>query len=302
MKIRTLAYAIKQGFKSMRRNRMFTLASIGTIMACLFLFGIFYFIIVNFQYMIKTAETNVGVTVFFDEGITEDNINNIKIQIKERPEVEEVNYISAEEAWNAFKKEYFKDEKELTDTFAEDNPLENSSSLEIYLNDVSKQPSLVKHIESIQGVRQVNSSDTTATSLSNINMLVGYISVAIIIILIAVSVFLISTTVTMGISVRKDEISIMKLIGATDFFIRAPFIVEGVAIGIIGATLPLVGLYFIYNKVISYISEKFNVLSGILTFLDINVVFSALIPISFLIGVGIGFFGSVLTVRKHLRV
>lgn len=302
MKIRTLIYAIKQGFKSMHRNKMFTLASIGTITACLFLFGIFYFIIVNFQHMIKTAETNVGVTVFFQEGITEEEIDTLEVQIKTRPEVSEMNYISAEEAWNAFKKEYFKNETELTDTFAEDNPLENSASFEIYLNDVSKQSSLVKYIESLEGVRQVNSSDTTATSLTNINMLVGYISVAIIIILIAVSVFLISTTVTMGIAVRKDEISIMKLIGATDFFIRAPFIVEGVAIGLIGAALPVMGLYFIYNKVISYISMKFNVLSGILTFLDIHVVFSALVPISFLIGVGIGFFGSMLTVRKHLRV
>lgn len=302
MKIRTLTYAIKQGLKNIKRNRMFSLASVGTIMACLFLFGIFYFIIVNFQHMIKTAETSVGVTVFFDEGINDEQITLIGDKIKERAEVSEINFISAEEAWEDFKKEYFKGEDELTDTFANDNPLANSASYEIYLNDVSMQPSLVNYIEAIDGVRQVNSSDTTATSLSNINILVGYISVAIIIILIAVSVFLISTTVTMGISIRKEEISIMKLIGATDFFIRSPFIVEGIIIGLIGATLPLVGLYFIYNKAISFISAKFNVLSGILTFLDVKIVFSTLIPISMLIGVGIGFFGSFLTVRKHLRV
>lgn len=302
MKIRTLTYAIKQGLKNIKRNRMFSLASVGTIMACLFLFGIFYFIIVNFQHMIKTAETSVGVTVFFDEGISQEQITLIGDKIKERTEVSKINFISAEEAWENFKDEYFKGEEDLTDTFADDNPLADSASYEIYLNDVSMQPSLVKYVNAIDGVRQVNSSDTTATSLSNINILVGYISVAIIIILIAVSVFLISTTVTMGISVRKDEISIMKLIGATDFFIRSPFIVEGIIIGLIGATLPLIGLYFIYNKAISYISEKFNVLSGILSFLDVNIVFSTLIPISMLIGVGIGFFGSFLTVRKHLRV
>lgn len=271
-------------------------------MACLFLFGIFYFIITNFQYMIKTAETSVGVTVFFEDGIKEDEIVDIGDKIKLRAEVKEINFISAEEAWEEFKQEYFKGEADLTDTFANDNPLANSASYEIYLNDVSMQASLVKYIKAIEGVRQVNSSDATATSLSNINILVGYISAAILIILIAVSIFLISTTVTMGISIRKDEIAIMKLIGATDFFIRSPFIVEGVLIGLIGAILPLVGLYFIYNRAISYISEKFNVLSGILTFLDVNLVFSSLIPISLLIGVGIGFFGSFLTVRKHLRV
>lgn len=302
MKIRTLTYAIKQGLKNIKRNRMFSLASVGTIMACLFLFGIFYFIITNFQHMIKTAETSVGITVFFEEGINEDEITVIGDKIKKRAEVSEVNFVSAEKAWEDFKSEYFKGEKELTDTFANDNPLANSASFEVYLNDVSMQPSLVKHIEAIDGVRQVNSSDTTATSLSNINILVGYISVAIIVILIAVSVFLISTTVTMGISIRKDEIAIMKLIGATDFFIRSPFIVEGIIIGLMGATLPLIGLYFIYNKAISFISVKFNVLNGILTFLDVKIVFSTLIPISMLIGVGIGFFGSFLTVRKHLRV
>lgn len=302
MKIRTLTYAIKQGFKNLKRNQMFSLASVGTIMACLFLFGIFYFIITNFQHMIKTAETSVGITVFFDEGINEEEITAIGDKIKKRAEVSEVNFVSAEKAWEEFKSEYFKGEKELTDTFANDNPLANSASFEVYLNDVSMQPSLVKHIEAIDGVRQVNSSDTTATSLSNINILVGYISVAIIVILIAVSVFLISTTVTMGISIRKDEIAIMKLIGATDFFIRSPFIVEGIIIGLMGATLPLIGLYFIYNKAISFISVKFNVLSGILTFLDVKIVFSTLIPISMLIGVGIGFFGSFLTVRKHLKV
>ncbi|MEG2775498.1 MAG: FtsX-like permease family protein, partial [Acetivibrio sp.] len=127
------------------------------------------------------------------------------------------------------------------------------------------------------------------------------ISATIMIILLAVAVFLISTTVTMGISVRKDEIAIMRLVGATDFFIRSPFIVEGIAMGIIGTILPLGILYLIYNSVISYIQSRFQMLSGLLTFLDVNIVFRTLVPISLGIGVGIGFIGSFLTVRKHLR-
>lgn len=302
MRIRTLTYSIKQGLKNIYRNRLFSLASIGTIMACLFLFGIFYFIIANFQYMVKTAETSVGLTVFFEEGISQEQIDEIGGAIKKRAEVEEINYITAEEAWENYKKEVFKDAEELVETFAEDNPLEGADSYEVYLNDVSMQPKLIDYITSLDGVRKIKSSDMTASSLSSINVLVGYISGAIIIILVAVAVFLISTTVTMGISVRKDEISIMRLIGATDFFIRSPFIVEGVLIGMIGAMLPLLGLYFIYNRVISYISVKFSILSGILVFLDVGKIFALLIPLSLLIGVGIGFFGSFLTVRKHLRI
>jgi cell division transport system permease protein len=131
--------------------------------------------------------------------------------------------------------------------------------------------------------------------------LVGYVSAAIIIILLAVAVFLISNTVTMGIAIRKEEISIMKLIGATDSFIRAPFIIEGIIIGIIGALLPIGGLYFIYHKVITYITQKYINIFHSFEFLDVGDIFTKLIPISLLIGIGIGFIGSSMTVRKHLK-
>ncbi len=302
MKVSTLSYSMKQGVKNIKRNKMFSLASIGTIMACIFLFGIFYAIVANFQYMVKSAETSVNVTVFFDDGISQEQIDKIGEQIKKRVEVSEVKFISAEEAWEKFKKEYFKDMDELLVGFNEDNPLQDSASYEIYLNDVAMQPTLVKYLEHLEGIRQVNSSEATATGLEKINLLVAYISMAIIIILLAVAVFLISNTVTIGITVRKEEISIMKLIGATDFFVKAPFIVEGVIIGIVGSIIPVILLYFVYNKVIDYVSTKFNILSGILTFLPDIEVFKILLPVSLVIGIGIGFFGSFITIRKHLRV
>ncbi len=298
----TIGYSLKQGLKNIYRNRMFSLASIGTMTACLFMFGIFYFILSNFQYMIHNAETSVAVTVFFDEGITQEQITAIGEQINSREEVESYTFISAEEAWENFKEEVFKDQEDLEESFGEDNPLADSASYQIYLNDISKQSQLVNYLEKMDGVRQVNSSDTTASSLTSFNTLVAYVSAAVIIILLAVAVFLINTTVAMGISVRKDEISIMRLIGATDFLVRAPFIVEGIVIGLVGAAIPLVILYFIYNHVVEYISTRFSLLSNILTFLSVEEVFAALVPISLLLGIGIGFLGSFMTVRKHLRV
>lgn len=297
----TFFYSIKQGVKNIHRNRMFSLASMGTITACLFMFGIFYFLLSNFQFMIKNAENSVGVTVFFEPGVEQAGINAIGDILAARPEVEKMEFVSAEEAWERFKADNFQGEENLEASFGEDNPLADSASYEIYLNDISKQSDFVKYAKTIDGVRQVNSSDTTAESLSSFNVLVGYISAAIIIILLAVAIFLISTTVATGISVRKDEISIMRLIGATDYFIRAPFIVEGILIGFAGAAAPLIGLYFIYNKVIFYVQDKFGILSNILTFLDAETVFKSLIPISLSIGIGIGFIGSYVTVRKHLR-
>ena len=298
MRINSFFYTIGQGFKNLGRNKWYTLASIATITACLFLFGLFYAIITNFQNVVKTAEEGVSVTVFFNEGTTEDEILAIKSDLEKRTEVREIQYVSADEAWEGFKEEYL---GEYADGFTE-NPLADSANLQIYLNDVSMQPALVTYIESITSVREVNRSEVTATTLSGLNLLIAYVSAGIIIVLLLVSIFLISNTVTMGIAVRKDEINIMKYIGATDFFVRAPFVVEGILIGLIGSAIPLIIIYFVYTHVITYVVSRFTMLSSLLNFLPVETVFNSLIPISLLIGIGIGFFGSFITVRKHLHV
>ena len=298
MRISSFFYTIGQGFKNLGRNKWYTLASVATISACLFLFGIFYSIITNFQNVVKTAEEGVSVTVFFKEGVAEEQILAVKSDLEKRTEVRKIDYISAEAAWESFKTEYL---GEYADGFTE-NPLAQSANLQIYLSDVSMQAALVTYIESIDVVRIVNRSEVTANTLSGMNKLIAYISAGIIIILLLVSVFLISNTVTMGIAVRKDEINIMKYIGATDFFVRAPFVVEGILIGIIGSLIPLVMIFFVYTKSISYVKTRFAVLSSLLNFLPVEIVYNKLLPISLIIGIGIGFFGSFITVRKHLHV
>lgn len=298
MRISTFFYTIKQGFINIFRNKWFSLASIATISACLFLFGLFYSILMNVQNIVKTAQEGVSVTVFFDEGISDDRIQQIGEEIQKRPEVSKINFISADEAWDSFKEEYL---GEYADGFTE-NPLENSASYEIYLNDVSMQPALVSFLEGLDGIREVNRSEITAASLTGINALIAYASIGIIAILFAVSIFLISNTVTIGISVRKEEISIMKYIGATDFFVRSPFVIEGMLIGAIGALIPMGIIYSVYNEVIGYIVGKFSNLSKLLAFLPVNEIFAKLLPGSLIMGIGIGFLGSIITVRKHLRV
>ncbi|MBO6242608.1 MAG: permease-like cell division protein FtsX [Butyrivibrio sp.] len=298
MRISSFFYTIGQGFKNLGRNKWYTLASIATISACLFLFGLFYSIITNFENVVKTAEEGVSVTVFFNEGTSEEQILAVKSDLEQRAEVREIVYVSADDAWEDFKEEYL---GEYADGFTE-NPLADSANLQIYLNDVSLQGALVTYIESIDVVREVNRSEVTANTLSGLNVLIAYISAGIIIILLLVSIFLISNTVTMGIAVRKDEINIMKYIGATDFFVRAPFVVEGIIIGIIGSIIPLVIIYFVYTNAIAYVVSRFTMLSTLLNFLPVSIVYNKLVPISLAIGIGIGFFGSFTTVRKHLHV
>lgn len=318
MRISTLGYVGKQGVKNIGRNKMFSIASIATMAACIFLFGLFFSIILNFRYIVQTAEEGVAITVFFDEDATEQQIDDIGEALRGREDVSEVQYISEEEAWDSFKDEYFKDNPELAEGFKEDNPLAGSSNYAVYMKTVDEddtagvikqsrslsetQKDLVKFAQGLDGVRKVNKSDIVANTLSSVNMLVAYVSAAIILILFGVAIFLISNTVTMGITVRKEEIAIMKYIGAKDFVVRSPFVIEGLLMGIVGALIPLALLYGLYEKAVAYILEKFSILQNIIEFLPVGEVYRYLLPIGVLLGVGIGFIGSFFTVRKHLKV
>lgn len=284
---------------------MFSAASIATMTACIFLFGLFFSLLINFRYIVKNAEEGVAVTVLFDEGVDQATINSIGEQIKAYKGVTKVEYVSAEEAWDEWSKQYFGDtelESEMAEGFKNDNPLANSSSYSVYVDKIEHQDALVKYIEGLDGVREVNQLKGATQTLSSFNTLLTYISVAIILILLCVAVFLISNTVAIGISIRKEEIGIMKLIGATNFFVRAPFLIEGMIIGLIGAIIPLVLLFVMYKKVIEYVLTKFSMLSSVVQFMSVTQVFEVLTPVALILGMGIGLFGSVITIRKHLRV
>lgn len=315
MKISTLLYTFRQGFVNIFRNKWYSLASIATISACLFLFGLFYAIVANFQSIVMKAEEGVSVTVFFHNeydkcaskgevhtATTDQRLEEIGQMIANRVEVSEVVYISDDEAWANYVADNFKENAEDYLAGFPENPLEGEYSYEAFLSDVSMQEALVNWLYSIPEVRIVYYSELTASTLSGVNLLIAYVSVGIIVILLAVSIFLISNTVAIGISVRSTEINIMKYIGATDFFVRAPFVLEGIIIGLLGAAIPLGLIKALYNYVLAYIVERFEVLSSFLNFLTTEQVFGVLTPVSFLVGAGIGFMGSISTVRKHLQV
>lgn len=302
MRISTFFYTIKQGLVNIWKNKMFSLVSIATMTACIFLFGLFYMIVTNFQSMVREAEEGVAITVLFDEGISEQRIEEIGELIDERVEVSHYDYTSADEAWDSFKEVYFDGNEAAAESFAGDNPLANSASYSIYMNDISMQDTLVTYLESIDGVREVKKSEMVVNTLTDFNSLIGYSSAGIILILLGVAVFLISNTITVAIAVRREEIAIMKLIGATDYFVRAPFVVEGIVIGAIGAAIPLGILYVLYEKIIVYITDKFTFIGSMMNFLSAEEVFGTLVPIALILGVGIGFIGSKITIRKHLKV
>ena len=287
---------------------MFSLASVATMSACIFLFGLFFALVMNFTYLVRNVESNVGITVFFEENLDQASINAIGEQIRSRTDlVTECRYVSAPEAWDEFAADYFEGYEEAGEDFREsmvaDNPLANSAHYEVYVNAVENQSQMVEYIQGLEGVREVNRSEQASITLSMVNRLISIVSVVIIAILLVVSVFLISNTVAMGISVRKEEIGIMKLIGATNAFVRLPFILEGILIGLVGAVIPLTLLYFLYNQAVQYILARFSILNEFMNgLIPVNNIFRVLLPAGIILGMGIGFVGSMVTIRKHLKV
>lgn len=252
----------------------------------------------------KNLETSVGVTVFFKDGVTEERILEIRDTVELRDEVASVTYVSEDEAWNQFKEQYYfpdGDEGILTN-LDEDNPLTGMANLEISLSDASQQSDLVTYLESFEEVDHVNSLDSVAASFADISRLVSYVALAIILILILVAIFLISNTVRIGIAVRREEIAIMKYIGATDIFVRGPFLVEGIVIGLVGSLIPVAIIRFLYVEVVQFVTGQFPVMNVLMNFVPVQRIFIILLPVSLVIGLGIGFIGSYITLRKHIRV
>ena len=302
MRISTFWYCLKQGIINICRNILFSLASIATISACIFLFCLFFALIANVQNVAKTAETTVGITVFFDEDMPEEQILAAGDGIRGWEEVREAQYISAAQAWENFKTDYFEGMEELAEGFADDNPLSGSASYEIFLNNIEEQDKIVERLEGMEGVRKVRYSSTAVAGLTSAGKMVGAMSAVIICVLLAVAVFLISNTISVAAAFRRRENEIMRLIGATNYMIRAPFVVEGVLLGALGAAVPLAGMYVLYQRAVIYIGEHYQMLTGMFEPIPLGNIFPYMAATAGCLGVGIGFFVSYFTIHRHLKV
>lgn len=290
--------AIKGGFSHLFRNKWYSLASVLTVSVCLFLFGMFYTILADLQETLRAAQGEVSVIVFFEEGTTEEDILAFKGKLEKREDTSQVVYTSADQAWADFSQSYLGDKGESFKT----NPLKNSASLQIYMEDLGAQADLVAYLENQSLVRSVKYSKAAADSLFGAGSLLTMSAAGVVGILLAVSVFLISMTITVGIVSRKEEIEILKYIGASDFFVCGPYVVEGLLIGLTGAALPLGIVWYVYDRAVLYIGQNFTLVYSLMRFLPAETVFRVLVPVSLGLGMGIGLAGSLLTIRKHLKV
>ncbi|ONI48123.1 hypothetical protein AN643_03210 [Candidatus Epulonipiscioides saccharophilum] len=289
-----LSYLLGEGIRGLFKNRMMTFASIATIALSLLTLGISYSIATNFEYLIAQIEEKIGISVYLDDVFTEKNIVDLQETIKNIKYVKEVSYISKDVALKTFAG----DDILLYEEFKEDNPL--PASFEIKPTDVQFQRAVVSQLEKM-GLDATYFSTETQIFLS-LNAYIQRFSLLFIVILIIISLLLITNTIRLTVFVRKKEIEIMKFLGATDNFIRTPFIIEGILIGIIGAVIPSIFIYCIYDIAAEKLLLALSELVGGLILQDIDLIITWLLPVYFSLAISISVVGSCIAISKYLRV
>ncbi len=302
MKIDTIFYLIGQGFQNILKNRLISIAAITTIGISIFIVAIFSSISLNIDYILENAENKMGITVFFNEDTGETRVLEIKKVLENRTDVYDVEYISAEQAWSNFRQSYFKDREEYLAGYEGENPLVGSESLVVYFEDIDTSSTLVEYISSLPDVRKVEQDQYFVSLMDELKRFVSIFSLILTGLLLLMSLFLISNTIKLGISTRQKEIQIMKYIGATDSFIRGPFIIEGIIIGLLGTILPIALLVVFYTETTVAITTRFVFMSDVLVFMPIGQLLFRIMPLVLIISIIIGFLGSILTVNRYLKV
>lgn len=300
MKLRSIKYYIKEGFRSLIKNRLMSVASIITVAVCIFVITISYCIVVNINYMLVQIENTIGISAFAEKEASSEQLNSLLQKVNDIPHVARVEYISPEQGLQNMKEE-LGDDQGILDGYIDDNPL--AACFSITVDKAENQKLVVQELEKLKsyGITNIRHALTVTDALISAGKAVNIVSVAIIAILCLVSVIIIVNTIKLAVYIRKTEINIMKYVGATDWFIRWPFIIEGTIIGIIGSVIPVIACILSYNPVVQKISS-FPLISQLLIFKPSNEIFYTIAPIAIAVGVVIGTFGSVFSVRKHLHV
>lgn len=296
---RTIGYLTVEGLKGAWRNKLMGLATVGTIILSLLLIGGSMIVSKNINYLLQQIETRFGITAYIDDEIemTDEEIQDMKQTISNIPYVIGVEYISKEEALESFVSSI--EDEEMFTKFKEDNPL--PASFEVKVSEVQYQELVVADL-GLLGLTDTTFFENETDMFLEISNMTKWATFGIIIVLIVVGILLMSNTIKLTVHMRRKEISIMKYIGAKDYFVKIPFLIEGVTLGTIGSLIPMGLIWIFYEDGVKFLN---NILRGVLqglSFCDINIIMKDYIPVCLIIGIGIGFFGSSNAIRKYLNV
>ena len=296
MKINTINYFIVDALKSIKRNITVSFAAMLTVLVTFFVLGTFTLVGLNFNKTIEDVADKIEIKVYLQDDIKLVNQREVEIKLAEQEGVKAVTYESKDEAFTKLKKDLEGNSGMLEGYSLENNPL--ASSYIVTLEDASYADDVSKAVEDMTGVESITNQQEWIEKISNVVDFVQILGVVLFFVFIGVSIFLIMNTIKLAVYSRRREVGIMKFVGATDWFIRWPFVIEGMIIGAVGSLLATAILYFIYRGVFGFIAS--------------NLLIANLVPVSFVLttllggfllgGIVVGAIGSIAALRKFLVV
>jgi len=299
MKFRTISYYLGEAFRNMVRNRLMSIASILTVASCIFIVSVFYCVAANVDFFLNQLEGSMQITVFLREDLSTEEVQLVLDKILAVPYVTGAKYVPSQQSLDDFAQTL--DDPRILAGLERDNPFRRSFDIDIV--NLVHHDEVILALEALEpfGISRISHAKEVVDMVRAVSNIVRVISLMLILILGILSIVIITNTIPITVNARKAEINIMKYVGATDWFIRWPFAIEGVFIGLIGGILPALLVWAGYTGVIERIKQGLPVI-GFIQFMEGNEIFSYLFPFAVLLGMVIGLTGSSLSIRKHLKV
>ena len=300
MRPSTIRYFLKEGFSGLKKNLLMTVASIIAVAACISIMSFSYCVVSNLQYMLDQMEDSIGISVFLKGDLTSEDIENMKTTISGLDHVTNVTYISPADALDQLKEQWGADEDIFIGLDDTNNPL--SHSFQVELDQIESQDAVLAELQKIEGVDKVEYGQSLSEMLMSVSNVFQVAGILVMLVLGVISVMIIINTIRISVMNRRVEINIMKYVGATDWFIRWPFIIEVIIIGLIGAILPMLVGMPMYGKTVSLFYNHIPFVENFVRFRVVGDVFSFVLPAALIFGILLGVVGSVTSIRKHLQV
>lgn len=298
MKYNRLGYLIGEGLSNVFKNKKSTVASIVIMCATMIIFGLFLIIGENVNHFVDNLKLQQGFQVFMKEDATQEEMNKVKEDIRALDGISTIEFVSKEQGLNTMK-EKLKDEKGVLDGF---NVQKIKASYIVKVTDLERSKTIQSEVEKINNVVKITNSNETAMKLISIAKVIRIATGIILLLLIIISTFIISNTIKLTVHSRRKEISIMKYVGATNSFIRWPFIVEGIVIGIISSIISIILVGGAYSLITTKMASSDLVKVMGMNLVGLNEMLTSIIIVYLILGIGIGTIGSVVSMRKYLKV
>jgi len=299
MKFRSFKYYMKEAVVSVARNRLMSLSSVVTVAACVFILIFSVCIAVNLDSFLEKLEQAGGISITIDEGLTHDEVSALYDKVTGLEHVVLAEYLSADDALADFASKLKENESsDMIERLTKDNPLRRY--INVTLDSSRSAAEVITALEKMDGIVRVRHAQEFTSMLLSVNSVVRVVSIIIILILSLLSVIIIMNTIKLTVNNRRTEITIMKYVGATEWFIKWPFVIEGVIIGVLGAVIPIVVGWLLYGSAVEAVQKQVEMLSAVLVFKEGIELFPVLIPLALLLGAAIGTLGSITSMRRYL--